>query len=448
MGYGHLRAAHALAAALGTEVVRADRGPYAGPLARTLWSLARRLYEGISRGTQHRVVGPVLRAILERITRLGPPRGAPDPTLPTIEAYLLDRLIRRGVGRGVVEAARRDDRALVTTYFVPALAAQHEGYQLTYCLVTDTDASRAWVPKSSAATRVTFLTPSAQASARLSSYGVPVDRIAETGFPLPPELLGGPGLPTLRRHLAARLGRLDPHGSFRATHGAEVEEHLSIPVPPPDGRAPLLTYAVGGAGAQAELARRILLDLAPAIVHGRLRVALVAGTHTALAERFARWAEAATLGPALEDGRITIVGEPDLAASFDRVHALLGESDVLWTKPSEMTFFAALGLPLLLTPPVGAQERANRRWALDLGVALPRAAAEGTAGLLAQLLDRGALAAAAWAGFRKIPADGVYRIRALVSDRAAAEAAAAGLSRGPHRARSSRAPSSRRASWP
>ena len=45
---------------------------------------------------------------------------------------------------------------------------------------------------------------------RLRQYGVPDERIFITGFPLPRENLGGPGMDTLRADLLARLGRLDP----------------------------------------------------------------------------------------------------------------------------------------------------------------------------------------------------------------------------------------------
>lgn len=437
MGYGHLRAAHALAEELGVEVARADRGPHAGPVERALWSLARRLYEGVSRGSQGRLAGSLLRAMLDRLTRIGPPPGATDPTRPTVAARFLELLVGCGVGRRIARTACAEVRPLVTTYFVPALAADRLRHRATYCLVTDTDASRAWVPPAAGKTGITFLTPTARVTERLRTYGVPGERIVESGFPLPPALLGGPELPALRRALAARLGRLDPHGAFRTARRGELEELLAAPLPPPDGRPPLLTYAVGGAAAQAGLARRILADLGPAIAHGRLRLCLVAGTHIALAERFARWVRGAGLETALEAGEITILAEPDLQTSFRRVHAALAQTDVLWTKPSEMTFFAALGLPLLLASPVGAQERANRRWALEAGVALPRPSPEGTARLLVQLLDRGALAAAAWAGFLRLPADGLYRICALLER---------DLSPGRRPARSCRAPSSLRAS--
>jgi hypothetical protein len=89
---------------------------------------------------------------------------------------------------------------------------------------------------------------------------------------------------------------------------------------------------------------------------------------------------------------------------------LLAEADILWTKPSEMTFFAALGLPLVLAPAVGAQESYNRRWAVESGAGLaqrdPRFAGE----WLAEWLADGTLAGAAWNGFTRLPKRGLFRI--------------------------------------
>ena len=50
---------------------------------------------------------------------------------------------------------------------------------------------------------------------QVRAYGVPRGQIELTGFPLPPELLGGPKLPALRQALAGRLVRLDRKGVFR-----------------------------------------------------------------------------------------------------------------------------------------------------------------------------------------------------------------------------------------
>jgi hypothetical protein len=49
MGYGHLRAAHALASELGTEILHVDRPPLVAPEELRLWRASRRIYEATSR---------------------------------------------------------------------------------------------------------------------------------------------------------------------------------------------------------------------------------------------------------------------------------------------------------------------------------------------------------------------------------------------------------------
>ena len=52
MGYGHLRPAHALASALGTEVLNVDQPPLVAPEELRLWRTSRRFYEITSRASQ------------------------------------------------------------------------------------------------------------------------------------------------------------------------------------------------------------------------------------------------------------------------------------------------------------------------------------------------------------------------------------------------------------
>ena len=56
MGYGHMRAAHALASELGTEILQVDRPPLVAPEELRLWSASRRAYEITSRASQLPVV--------------------------------------------------------------------------------------------------------------------------------------------------------------------------------------------------------------------------------------------------------------------------------------------------------------------------------------------------------------------------------------------------------
>jgi hypothetical protein len=319
---------------------------------------------------------------------------------------LIERLVERGVGRGVVAALEREQAPLFTSFFATALAADRKSAADVDCLVTDTDLARAWVARDPRQSRIRYFAPSERAVRRLAAYGVPSERVLMTGFPLPGELLGGEELPVARRHLARRLGRLDARGRFRRAQGEEATRHLGGSLAP-DGESPLVVFAVGGAGAQAGLAAAFLPSLRPLIEVGRLRLALLAGTRPAVRRAFE--ALVARHDLAGHPG-VRVVAAPDLDAYFPTCNALLAEADVLWTKPSEMTFFAALGLPLVLSPPVGTQEIYNRRWALEAGAGLaqrdPRFAGE----WLGEWLEDGVLAGAAWNGFTRLPKRGLYRI--------------------------------------
>src|SRR5882672_2841604 len=103
MGYGHLRAAHALAGALGVEVVHVDRPPVAGPEEQRLWRASRRAYEIASRASQLPLVGGPLRYALDGLTRIPHLYPYRDLSAPTLEALSLDRLVRKGLGSGLVE---------------------------------------------------------------------------------------------------------------------------------------------------------------------------------------------------------------------------------------------------------------------------------------------------------------------------------------------------------
>lgn len=410
MGYGHLRAAHALAGELGTEVLRADRPPHAAAWELALWNASRRFYEGVSRGSQRRLLASVLRPALEALTRIEPLDGR-DPARPTLAARQLALLARRGFGAGSAAEARAAGAPLVATFFVPALAADAAGHRETWCVVTDCDLSRAWVPADPGTSSIRFLAATAAAARRLRVYGVAEGAVTFTGYPLPGELLGGRGLDALRANLAARLARLDPRGRFLEERREEVEGKLGGAVFADSGTGaspgPLhLALAVGGAGAQAELARRVIEGLRPLLEAGTLRLTLVAGIRAELAERFGRWIGRSRL----EGAAIEVLLEPDLESYFRRFNRLLAETDLLWTKPSELSFFAALGLPLLLAPPVGAHERCNRSWLLERGAALDAGDPATLGARLAAARADGTLARAAWAGYRRLPKRGLYRI--------------------------------------
>jgi hypothetical protein len=416
MGYGHLRAATPIAEALGVTVSQVDKAPIVAPAEEALWRRVRFAYEAVSRLSQLPVVGAPLRVLLDGLTDIPHLHPYRDLSAPTRGVLTLERLIRRNLGLGLLGHLRETGAPLLTTFYSPAIVADRAGYERIFCVVTDTDINRIWVPAEPEKTRIQYLAPTRRAARRLMAYGVPEPRITFTGFPLPHALVGGTALPVLKRNLAARLVRLDPTGEFRRAMPEELAHFLGALPAEEEGRPPRLTFAVGGAGAQAELARDFLPGMRRLVDGGRLRLTLVAGLRPEVEARFREAVRAAGLEPHLAPGGAVEIlrGDafPDYYAAFN---ARLAETDVLWTKPSELAFYAALGLPLVCAPPVGVHEHYNRRWVRESGAGVkqrdPRFAAE----WLSDWLADGLLASAAWAGYMRLPKFGLYRILEAVA---------------------------------
>ena len=414
MGYGHLRPAHALSKYLGVEVRQADEAPLASIEEQARWRRLRSNYEGFTRLSQARVVGGPLRALLKLATRIPAYHDGADDSGPTPAVRVLDRHLRAGLCSPMVDLLKDESRPLLTTHFIPALAADLAGCEDVYCVVTDSDVNRIWVGASPASSGIQYLAPSKRVVGRLQTYGVPSHRIRLTGYPLPPSLLGGPGLDVLKRILAARLVRLDPEGAWSREGRARAERVLG-PLPDVAG-AVHLTYAVGGAGAQANLVTRFLPSLRPAVLAGDLVVTLVAGVRPRVRDTLLRALTRHDLMGELGSG-VHILFEPTHDRYFQRFNELLARTDILWTKPSEMTFFSALGLPTIFSRPVGVHEARNRDWVLGLDAGIPQGAAEHALEWIQRGLRDGGFARAAFNGFLRLPKTGLFDICELVTGR-------------------------------
>lgn len=412
MGYGHLRPAHTIADALGVPVLEVDQAPLAKENDRALWSYVRRYYEGTSRASQLKVVGWPIRNLLERVTDIRELYSERDQSGASLGVRVLDKLIDRGLGSGLVDYLTQNDSTLVTTFFMPAIAADRLGYKKIYCVVTDSDINRVWAPLMPASTRINYLVPTQRTRRRLRAYGVPESQVHVTGFPLPDALVGGPELTTLRAHLAPRLVRLDPSGRFRADLKHAISQFLGpLPALTPEESVPLLTFAVGGAGAQVGLVSDFLPGISDLLLEGRLRLALVAGVRRHVANELEGCVRRAGLGRELEPyGAIKILYQPSFREYLDDFNQLLARTDILWTKPSEMTFFAGLGLPIIFSSPVGTHEQFNRRWAREEGAGLKQRDVRYAGEWLKDWLQDGTLASTAWNGFTRLPTFGLYQI--------------------------------------
>ena len=409
MGYGHLRPAYAIAQYMETHVEKIDGPPWTSQLDQTYWHRTRNAYEGISRASQAPLIGGLFRTVLDTMTGIPSLYPRRDLSGTDIGTRYLDKMIGKGFCEEVVTHLKESGRPLVTTFYAPAIAAARAGIENVFCVVTDSDIHRIWAPRNPAEQVIQYLAPSPRVVERLQAYGVPRAHIHLTGFPFADELLGGRELTTLRKDLAHRMFRLDPRGVFRDQLRRELGESAPLLDDDDDQDTPVhLVFAVGGAGAQSEIAEVFLPSLKPLLESGRLRVTLIAGTRPEVKERFEGMIHKE--GYDLENGPIQILHKRKLSKYFKAFNALLHDTDILWTKPSELTFFAALGIPLICAPPMGQHERYNRRWAIENGAAMKQRNPEETGDWLTELLHEGTLSSMAWSGYVRLPKTGLYEI--------------------------------------
>jgi hypothetical protein len=99
---------------------------------------------------------------------------------------------------------------------------------------------------------------------------------------------------------------------------------------------------------------------------------------------------------------------------FAQFNQTLRTSDILWTKPSELSFYSGLGLPIIMTEAIGSQEDYNRRWLLGIGAGVDSKNPNYVHEWLFDFLDSGWLAEAAMNGFLNAPKMGTANIENII----------------------------------
>jgi hypothetical protein len=413
MGFGHQRAAHALSHLAEGGVLTAGAPGTTDEDEARFWRRLTWSYEVLSRAKGVPLVGHALFGALDAMLRIPPFYPLRDLSHPSPNNYIVDHLIRQGLGRSLLERLKSRALPLVSTFYAPCHIADQARLDPVYCVICDADLNRVWVASNAKRSRIRYLAPCGRVMRRLRQYGVPDDRIFITGFSLPKENIGGPQMETLKADLLARLGRLDPRGRFSSVYGATVGELLGgRPEPSANGRV-TITFAVGGAGAQTEIGLMLLQALKHGILERRFRLVLVAGVNRLVEKVFREFVPRMGLEPMLGDG-VVIVREDDKPAYFDRFNALMRETDILWTKPSELSFYSALGIPIVMAPSIGSQEDKNQRWLMDKGCAMPQYTPMHALEWLGDMLKDGVLAEKALSGFVKNRKLGVYKIEEVL----------------------------------
>ncbi len=418
MGYGHERAAYGLKAlAESGNYILANDYPGIPAEEKESWQKGRQLYESISRFKSTPVIGPYIFEIMDRLQEIPlfyPRRDLSASNLQLKTVY--HDIEGRGIGRDLIARLSKKPLPLLCTFFVPAFAADVYDYPGDiYCVICDADMSRTWVARDPRKSRIKYFAPNGRVVERLKLYGVPAERIFFTGFPIPKELVGGERARVVKDNLAHRIFNLDPQRIFTKRHEATLHRHFGRHHFPRRAHHPLtLTFAVGGAGAQHAIGVEILRSLSKKIKEHEIRLNLVAGIRQDVAREFTDAVRAAKLTGELGTW-VRILHGTNRLEYFTRFSHLLHETDLLWTKPSELSFYTGLGIPIIAAPPVGSQEEFNRLWLKMVGGGVTQNDPQYTNEWLFDWVSSGGLARMAWSGYIEAPTHGTYRIESIIT---------------------------------
>ena len=412
MGLGHQRATYPLKDIAYDGIQLFGENQMSQKKERRLWKVFQNSYEFLSKTRQVPLVGPALFNMLEKLQNISPYYPLRDQSKPSLQVKSLYSLISRGMGCGMSKKLCSKRLPVITSFYAAAIAAEQLTDLPVYCIICDADINRVWVAEKPRQSRIVYFAPCGNAVRRLKEYGVPDERIFLTGFPLPQENIGENNMNILRHDLAKRLIRLDPTKRFRTIHGEEVKHYLGEYWEPEAKASPLtLTYAVGGAGAQAEIAEGVVKSLAKPIKAGRIKLNLIAAHRNEVKMYFEKLIQKEGL---VENGGIRIMYNQDKNQYFREFNELLRNTDILWTKPSELSFYCGLGIPIIIAPHIGPHEVFNQRWLRDLGSGLHQADPQYCSEWIQDYLLDGKLSLAAWDGFLYARKLGANRIKEVL----------------------------------
>jgi hypothetical protein len=411
MGLGHQRAAYPLRdMAEGGLMTLGRAGENISPSEQKTWERLRKSYEFLSRTKSWPLIGNFVFGLLDRLQNIPPFYPIRDMSSSTFTVRWLKGLIDNGMCSGMLKKMREKPLPLVTTFYAPAIAADMAGYGRVYSIICDAEINRAWVAENPRTSRIVYLVPCGRAVRRLNQYGVPNERIWLTGFPMPIELLGDRDLSVLKWDFGQRLRYLDPTGErFWPLHGLNVSHFLGAKnCRIANKRVLTITFGVGGAGAQTDIAHTIAHSLRDKIAKGEVNYNILAG----IRPEVKTFLESVRKDLGLP--QIRIIAGTTLEEYFRGFTECMRTTDVLWTKPSELSFYCGLGIPIIMAPHIGSQEDYNQAWLLEIQAGFPQQDPQYTNEWLLDLVHAGRLADAAWNGFLKARKYGTYKIHEII----------------------------------
>ncbi len=414
MGYGHRRTAFPLEnIAINKENISANDYEGMPFWDKAVWECSREFYEFISNFKKIPLLGSLFFSLFNEFQKIHSFYPKRDMSGANIFFRGTHLLIQLGWGRHLIKKCSQHPAPFITTFFIPAFMAEEFNYPgEIYCIICDTDIARPWATLNPKKSRIKYFAPTKRVVDRLIMYGVPKENIYFTGYPLPLSSIGIGNNEILKEDLRHRLRNLDPKGAYFKKYQSLIEGVLG-PLPEVSDHVFTMLFSVGGAGAQKEEAMEIVKGLRPELESKSMKIILSAGSKSNIKDYFQKEIRKIKMSHCLGTS-LEILYEQDVHRYFEKFNEYLRKTDVLWTKPSELSFYSALAVPVMILPPIGYQEEFNKDWLVKNGFGIMPEPIEYISQWIYDYLDAGLLADIAMQGFMEGEQMGAFKIRDII----------------------------------
>ncbi|MFO8021322.1 MAG: hypothetical protein R6U65_02560 [Perlabentimonas sp.] len=394
MGLGHIRALRPLALRFNRNVLLLGQTKVSDSSDKKFWSKSLRIYEWFSNASQLPIIGRLLFWFLDIFLYIGPLKETTRGAKTSFSLFLLDYTIKRGICKEI-DNLNNPFNILVTSFYAPVSHMTRNRPQTpVVCQVCDTDLSRAWVPSSPNIGNVHYISTCKRSSYRLREYGVEASKIHLLGFPLPDELVGGDSQEIAINNYNRRYAKLNNDSILNA-------------------RTPLkIAYPIGGAGVMVDNGIKAAIGLKSLVVEGKIELVFVPSPNNSSVNKLNKFKDTHFA----DCPNLIIANSTNLDGYFTLFNRILANTHILWTKPSELTFYSGLGIPIIMCPPLGAQERCNREWLLANEIGVDQLNPLKSKGWLVGMFYSGLLAQMARNGWECGRRTALYNVERLIED--------------------------------
>jgi len=414
MGYGHQRTVYPIKdLALDGKIIIANDYKGIPEKDKKVWESTRTFYEFISRFKRIPFVGENIFSLYDKFQKIPVFYPKRDLSKPTLGLKQIFSLIKKGWGKDLISKLKEKPLPLITSFFIPAFMAEAFKYPGDiFCIVCDADISRSWVPLNPKKSRIKYLAPNSWVVNRLKLYGIKEKNIFLTGFPLPRENIGTKKGEILKHDLSHRILNLDPKKEYHKQYKVLIDKHIG-PLPRKSDHPLTIMFTIGGAGAQKEMAIKYIKSLSEKIKKKEIKIILSAGIKKRVKKYFLENIKRLGLEKNFNKN-IEIIFSEKIEDYFKDFNQKLRKTDLLWTKPSELSFYTGLAIPIIMAPSIGSQEDFNRKWLISLGSGVAQENPVYANEWIFDYLNSGRFAEAIMDGFIEVEKFGSYNIKETV----------------------------------